>query len=350
MTSPFARGGGLALAAACAFGATAPLVQRFGSGVGPFATAALLYAGAAIASGVPLPLAAGAGAPVEARHAPRIALVALAGARGAPVGLGWGIQRTSAVGASLLLNLEGPFTVLLAWAFHHEHVGSRAAKALGAMLAGGAILVLSQGAAGGRTSALGALAVAAATLAWAADNTLTRPLAELAPSRVVLAKSSLGALVAFTVALVLGESFPGARGLFALLLCGGVGYGASLRFYLAAQRTLGAARTASVFAAAPFVGAVVAIALGDRPPALAMGAAAALCALGVFLHLTERHAHVHTHAPVEHEHAHRHDDEHHDHRHEPAVAGEHSHPHRHDGVTHEHDHAPDVHHAHEHEH
>jgi hypothetical protein len=40
-------GGALALASAVAFGATTPFVQRFGEGVGPFTTAALLYTGAA---------------------------------------------------------------------------------------------------------------------------------------------------------------------------------------------------------------------------------------------------------------------------------------------------------------
>jgi drug/metabolite transporter (DMT)-like permease len=195
---------------------------------------------------------------------------------------------------------------------------------------------------------LGGLAVAAATLAWATDNLLTRPLAELEPSRIVLAKASLGALLAGALALVAREPLPALGPALGLLACGGAGYGASLRLYLAAQRALGAARTASIFAAAPFVGAVVAIALGDRPPVLATGVAAALCALGVALHLTEHHSHPHTHSPLLHEHAHRHDDGHHSHAHDPAVAGEHSHPHRHDGVTHEHDHAPDVHHVHDH--
>jgi hypothetical protein len=191
--------------------------------------------------------------------------------------------------------------------------------------------------------------VTAATLAWAIDNALTRPLAELDPARVVLAKAGLGALLASALALVLGESLPAPGAAVALLLCGATGYGASLSFYLAAQRTLGAARTASVFAAAPFVGALVAVAMGDRPPQIASAVAATLCAIGVALHLTEHHAHRHAHVATVHEHAHRHDDLHHDHVHEPPFAGEHSHPHEHAPVTHSHDHAPDVHHGHDHD-
>jgi drug/metabolite transporter (DMT)-like permease len=46
---PALRGGLLALLAAAMFGVSTPLVQRFGVGLGPFSTEALLYAGAAAA-------------------------------------------------------------------------------------------------------------------------------------------------------------------------------------------------------------------------------------------------------------------------------------------------------------
>jgi len=45
---PALQGGLLALFAALLFGASTPFVQLFGSGIGPFTTAGLLYAGAAL--------------------------------------------------------------------------------------------------------------------------------------------------------------------------------------------------------------------------------------------------------------------------------------------------------------
>ena len=42
---PALQGGVLALLAATLFGASTPLLQHFGRGVGPFSTAAFLYAG-----------------------------------------------------------------------------------------------------------------------------------------------------------------------------------------------------------------------------------------------------------------------------------------------------------------
>ena len=131
-------------------------------------------------------------------------------------------------------------------------------------------------------------------------------------------------------------------------IVGASGYGLSLRLYLLAQRAFGAARTGSVFAFAPFIGAALAVALGDRTPGLPMLAGGALMLVGVALHLAESHAHEHAHDETTHEHAHRHDDGHHDHVHDPMPAGPHSHAHKHAPVRHAHPHVPDSHHAHRH--
>jgi hypothetical protein len=124
--------------------------------------------------------------------------------------------------------------------------------------------------------------------------------------------------------------------------------GLSLRFYLLAQRAFGAARTGSVFAFAPFIGAALAVALGDRSASGLMALGSVLMLAGVLLHLAESHGHEHAHEALEHEHAHRHDDGHHGHVHETMPAAEHSHPHRHAPTRHTHAHVPDAHHAHRH--
>ena len=139
--------------------------------------------------------------------------------------------------------------------------------------------------------------------------------------------------------------FSSALGLVAV---GATGYGLSLRFYLLAQRTLGAARTGSVFAFAPFIGALCALAMGDRSGSVWMVVAGVFMLLGVVLHLMEAHAHEHTHAELVHEHSHRHDDGHHDHEHDPMPKAAHSHWHQHAALTHTHVHLPDTHHRHSH--
>ena len=62
------------------------------------------------------------------------------------------------------------------------------------------------------------------------------------------------------LALVAGASrCPSVATAIALFAVGATGYGLSLRFYLLAQRAFGAARTGSVFAFAPFIGAALAL-------------------------------------------------------------------------------------------
>jgi drug/metabolite transporter (DMT)-like permease len=346
----------LALLSAVLFGASTPAVQRFGRGLGPFTTAALLYGGAAAFAGLAVasarrgPALQRAEAPLRRRHWPRLLAVAFAGAVFAPVALAWGLGRSSGVAASLLITLEAVFTLALGALVHREHVGRRIALAALAMTAGGALVVLgSRG--GGRAELWGLIAVTLATLGWAADNTLARPLADLDPAAVVTAKGALGAALSLALARLSGEALPASLAAPAgLLAVGALGYGLSLRLYLLAQRRLGAGRTASVYAVAPFAGAAVAALAGEPLGGAASAAGGALLALGVFLHLTEHHEHDHVHEALDHEHAHAHDDGHHHHHHDPMPQGEHSHAHRHEPAVHAHPHAPDLHHRHDHEH
>ena len=141
---------------------------------------------------------------------------------------------------------------------------------------------------------------------------------------------------------------PSATAAFALLAIGAVGYGLSLRFYLLAQRTFGAARTGSVYAFAPFIGAAIAFALDERSGSWELLLGSALMMAGVALHLAETHNHGHEHQALTHEHAHSHDDGHHHHGHDPVHEGSHSHSHAHEPVHHAHAHVPDAHHTHDH--
>jgi multidrug transporter EmrE-like cation transporter len=132
-------------------------------------------------------------------------------------------------------------------------------------------------------------------------------------------------------------------------LVGSVGYGLSLVLFILALRNIGTARTGAYYSTAPFVGAAIAVLLFGEPLTVILATAAALMALGVWLHLTERHDHKHEHEEIEHEHRHVHD-EHHNHRHTSldSVDEPHTHWHVHDPVIHWHPHYPDSHHRHDH--
>ena len=343
---PALRGGLIAFLAAVLFGISTPLVQRLGAGVGSFSTAALLYAGAALI-GTILRQPIYREARVQRSDAWRLLLMAIFGAGIGPVALAWGLQHTSGTSASLMLTLEAVFTAVLARLWYHETLDRRVTLAMCMLTLGGMVLVLDRAEAG-TSQVVGLIAVLAATAAWGVDNTLSRALSARDPGQVVMLKGAMGAAATALLAFVFHEPVP--RLLFALglLLIGATGYGLSLRFYLLAQRSFGAARTGSVFAFAPFVGALLAVALGERVGSWWMLAGAVLMIGGILVHLVERHGHEHQHDETDHEHAHTHDDGHHEHFHDAMPVGAHSHRHRHLPLRHSHAHVPDQHHAHRH--
>jgi drug/metabolite transporter (DMT)-like permease len=313
--SPLVSGALLALASAIAFGATTPLIGRFGAHLGPWSIAALLYIGAALAAR-PSVQPASREHPIARRSLQRIVVTGVLGAMLAPAALAWGIAQTGALSASLVLALESVFTVILAVLIFHEDVGRRVYLAVACITAGAMLLVAANG--GGGFGALGLLAVTLATLLWAIDNAITGTIAGTDPSTIVVLKSTTGIIGSIALALLTREPLPSAYAGVALIATGALGYGASLRWYLLAQRRFGVARTASLFAVAPFIGSAIAYALGERtatgPP---FALAAVLIAAGVALHLGERHEHAHLHRHADLVHAHPHaPGEHHVHEHE----------------------------------
>lgn len=331
--------------AALLFGASTPVAAVLARDVGPVTLAGLLYLGAALAV-APWVLRHPPDAAGLRRGAGRLAVAVLLGGAVGPVLLMAGLARTPAASASVALNLELPFTVVLAAFVFREHVGRRVAS--GAVLVTAAGVVVSRGADAGAPR-LGVLLVALACAAWAVDNVVTAALDELAPAHVTAAKGLVAGAVNTGVGLAV-EGVVAAPSVALALVVGALGYGVSITLWVAGARDLGAARAQVVFATSPFVGVLVAwVAVGEPVRAAQVGAFVAAAA-GVALLVRSEHDHVHDHPALEHEHEHVHDDGHHDHEHDPPVppGTRHSHPHAHEAVRHAHPHVPDLHHRHEH--
>lgn len=343
--SALQRGFWYAFLAAIAFGATTPLIALLGSGAGSWSTAGWLYLGSAIFAAAvewkPVALARG-----FRRNAALLMAIAVIGGMLAPAAYVIGLRDAGPFFASLTLNMEAPFSVAIAMLVFREHVSRRVIVAMLAIVVGASILSAGGSAQSGLHA--GVLLVILATALWALDNALSSRLRDLDSRITVFWKSAIGAALSLTTGALLHEEMGSPGTVLALLLIGAVGYGASLVLYLRAQQTFGVARTASVFATAPFIGAAGAVAIGRTPLNLAGIAAFAAMAFGAFLHATERHAHRHHHHAQAHTHPHRHDDAHHDHTHASPVIGEHVHPHVHTEIEHTHDHAPDPEHSHTH--
>jgi drug/metabolite transporter (DMT)-like permease len=337
----------LALLSALLFGASTPLAKLLLGEVDPWMMAGLLYLGAGIglaAIGAARTALPAAEAPLRRGDLPWLALVILIGGAVGPLLLMLGLARTDAASASLLLNLEALATMGIAWLLFRENVDRRLLAGAFAILAG-AVLLSWQGRA---AVDWGGLLVAAACLCWGIDNNLTRRLSSADPVQIAMLKGLVAGAANLVLALATGAHLPSGAAALAAGLVGFLGYGVSLALFVLALRHLGAARTGAYFALAPFVGALVAVALGD-PLSVRLLAAACLMAIGLWLHLTERHDHLHVHEPMAHEHRHVHD-AHHQHDHGPdAPPGEpHTHWHVHARLLHRHPHYPDTHHRHDH--
>ena len=104
------------------FGASTPSVKGLAEEVSPVLLAGLLYLGSGFGLWIiRLVRDRGFGAPkLPAREWPWLIGAILAGGVLGPVLLMYGLSRTSAGNASLLLNLESVFTALLAWLVFRE--------------------------------------------------------------------------------------------------------------------------------------------------------------------------------------------------------------------------------------
>jgi drug/metabolite transporter (DMT)-like permease len=353
MVAASSSGAGLALLSALLFGASTPLAKLLLRDIDPWMLAGLLYVGSGLGliavRAVVRVLGSGPRreAAIRGRGWMWLALATLSGGVTGPVLLMVGLARTAATSAALLLNLEGVLTALLAWFVFRENFDRRIAMGMAAIVTGGLVLTW-----GGRLT-LGAISgplmIAGACLAWAIDNNLTRKVSQADPVQISLLKGCVAGMVNVAIAVGLGSALPSPGVLGAAAVVGFAGYGVSLVLFVVALRHIGTARTGAYFSLAPFFGGVIAVLVLGEPVTVQIVAAGSLMALGVWLHLTERHEHEHGHEEMAHEHRHVHD-EHHQHNHDGTEPpGEpHSHRHVHAQLKHDHPHFPDIHHRHEH--
>ncbi len=341
-----------AVLAAVLFGASTPFSKILLGKTEPVLLAGLLYLG----SGVGLAIwswfrsrSKGGSREAKLRRSdlPWLAGAILAGGMVGPILLMVGLVITPASSASLLLNLEGVFTAMLAWFVFKENFDRRIALGMVAITLGG--VLLSWGERPEVGVPWGAIAISGACLAWGIDNNLTRRVSAGDPVQTAAAKGLVAGAVNLTIALAAGAALPSLLTVTMAALLGFFGYGVSLTLFVLALRHIGTARTGAYFSLAPFVGALISVLVLRDSLTFQFLIAAVLMGTGVWLHLTERHGHEHRHDGLEHDHRHVYD-EHHQHEHDESVASSepHSHPHRHETIVHSHPHYPDIHHRHAH--
>ncbi|MCA6216000.1 EamA family transporter [Ideonella sp. B7] len=341
-----------ALAAALLFGASTPLAKLLVGDVSPLLLAGLLYLGSGLGlAGLLLLRLARDPATWAQLRIPRgeqpwlLGAIFFGGVLGPALLMG-GLTHTDGATASLLLNVEGVLTAVIAWGVFRENADRQVVLGMVAIVLGGLLLSWEPG---GATLSTGALLIVGACLCWAIDNNLTRQVSTHDAMLVAGLKGLLAGSCNTALALAGGAALPSPLAAGGSLLVGFGGYGLSLVLFVVALRTLGTARTGAYFSVAPLFGVLISLALWPQRPSLLFWSAAALMGLGVWLHVRERHAHTHVHEALDHSHRHVHD-AHHQHSHAADWDGSepHTHPHHHAVMTHRHPHYPDIHHRHPH--
>jgi drug/metabolite transporter (DMT)-like permease len=340
----------IAFLAAILYGINSPLSKLLVEEVPPTFLAALLYLGAGLGmlfihGLVTLKKKDHAEARVSKRELPYIiSMVVLDIA--APILLMFGLSLTFAANAALLNNFEIVATSIIALIIFKEAVGYRMWIAI--LLITISSILISVDGAGIMSFSIGSLFVLLACILWGFENNCTRMLSLKDPIQIVIIKGFGSGIGALLIAIAREEVRVNLIYVILALVLGFIAYGLSIYCYIIAQRTLGAAKTSTFYAAAPFIGVFLSWAIFREGMTTVFLIAFLLMLAGSYLAITEKHNHLHKHLEMTHEHKHNHIDGHHNHIHSPEVVGEHNHVHTHENLVHTHSHSSDLHHMHTH--
>lgn len=181
----------------------------------------------------------------------------------APIFLMFGLKTTAAANASLLNNFEIVATAIIALLLFHEQISRRLWIAI--FLVTIACIILTVDDKSSLSFSAGSLLVLSACICWGLENNCTRCISHKDPLEIVTIKGFGSGLGSLCIALSVGESFPLWQYLPTVMLLGFVAYGLSIFFYTYAQRTIGAAKTSTFYAVAPFIGMLLSfIILGEK--------------------------------------------------------------------------------------
>ncbi len=278
----------LAVLAAALYAVSTPISKVMLQVVPPTMVAAFLYLGAGIGVGIMMIVRRKRKRPSTEERLHRrdlpytVAMVVLDIA--APILMMYGLESCSAANTSLLNNFEIVATAIIALLFFSEAVTRRLWTAIAFVTVASILLSLDDDSIGDAlTFSRGSLLVLGATICWGIENNCTRQIAERDPMEIVTIKGFGSGLGALAIAFAVGEPWPHWQYLAGILLLGYVAYGLSIYCYTYAQRTIGAAKTSTYYALAPFIGALLSILLLGEPVTIIFIVASIIMALGCWI-------------------------------------------------------------------
>ncbi len=274
-----------AILAAALFALSTPFSKIFLAESQPMMTAALLYLGA----GIGMTLIWG-GKKAIGRESKEISLskkdrpyvigmILLDIA--APISLMFGLTMTTAANASLLNNFEIVATSVIALILFKEIISKRLWLAI--LLVTVASILLTVDDFSTVSFSVGSLFVLAACIFWGFENNCTRMISDKDPLEIVIIKGLFSGFGALIIAYLAGEALPVLSLCLMILLLGFISYGMSIFYYVSAQRTLGAAKTSTFYAIAPFLGVGFSFLLFHEMPSVVFIIALIVMIAGAYL-------------------------------------------------------------------
>ena len=203
----------------------------------------------------------------------------------APLFLMYGLTMTTAANASLLNHFEIVATSLIAMLVFREKISKRLWAAVSLVTLASILLTVED--AGSFRFSLGSLFVLLACICWGFENNCTRKISGKNPLQIVMIKGFGSGTGSLLIALAIGQRLPGLPYIVCAMVLGFVAYGLSIYCYIYAQRTLGAARTSTYYAVAPFIGTALSLIIFREPPDIIFLIALVIMALGAYLAATD---------------------------------------------------------------
>lgn len=203
----------------------------------------------------------------------------------APIFLMIGLTMTTAANAALLNNFEIVATSIIALVIFKEVISKRLWLAIGLVTLSS--LILSFQDMSSFSFSAGSLLVLAACICWGLENNCTRMLSAKNPLQIVVIKGFGSGLGSLAIALFLGEKVADVWYMIGALLLGFVAYGLSIFCYIYAQRDLGAAKTSTYYAVAPFIGTALSLLIFREMPSVTFMIALVIMMVGTYFASTE---------------------------------------------------------------
>lgn len=279
----------LAVLAAALYAVNAPFSKILLEYVPSTMMAGLLYLGAGLGMGVVALIRKGTGTDSEEKltraELPYTAAMIILDIA-APICLLFGLSMTTAANASLLNNFEIVATALIALCVFGERISPRLWVGI-AFVTFSCVLLSFEDISAFRFSA-GSLFILLACVFWGIENNCTRKLSGKDPLQIVLLKGIFSGGSSLALGLIIGERAENLLSVLAVLGVGLVAYGMSIFVYVYAQRILGAARTSTYYAVAPFIGTALSLLIFRETPGIRYFAALGLMIAGAWFSSSDK--------------------------------------------------------------